>query len=416
MLRKIISTLVLGAMLLTGAGCTVLPQPTPKVYHNGYLGLAVTPPRGWQISDLNQRNITGTPEESAALEDLELYDYGDDTAYLELLSFQNKRDSFSNSYIYLDFSAEKVYQQYPILEQYVDHIIAYNTGQSNDDNDMDYNGTLIRNVDGLVLGGMAFTQLTIQVNSGDDEPPYMEEYYICQVGELYLTIYASYWSDNTAGEAAVQSVLSSCFTLSPSAQAREHENRVHAAETLYNNVLGLTVELPEGKYMRWIQGYNLTDTPGDTLTRSELYGEDYEDGGIYYELLRLTPLTGEDAQLELYGEWYEGADDLDTFVDSCIQAYVADTDNYVSQLLSRDTAVLDGTEFSHLILRLDSVDGESYRSEYYISKRGEGLYFFAHISYADYDPTKAAATEMLGIFSLGEISAGFLDGKIGELI
>lgn len=171
-------------------------------------------------------------------------------------------------------------------------------------------------------------------------------------------------------------------------------------QTLYNGYMGLTVVVPSGWYVETLSEVNLTATPEESATLGSMQIDiDYEDGGYYYDLVRLenrnSSSNDNHVVLELFAEDYaEVFPTLMEYVDACEYTYTGDLeDGYFGDLVSREEVQLNGATFQKLSVSVSHVDNDvPYIEDYYFANVG-GLYLTCYVNYWSDNPASKEEVE-----------------------
>lgn len=216
MLRMLSALLAMLALAASMPGCAVMErvQPEPPgedpygtaTYYNGYLGLSVTVPDGWNEEEVNARNLTGNPEDSRDLSSLDMYDYGDGGYAIELMSIQNAGDSTLDDHAELMLYAD----YYPQTDE--DEYLGWMPDFIEEQTDGEYTYVL-EDVGERSVNGRLYTRFLAKVSFWNDTEPYYEEYYITMVNGMFFVAYINYWSGSEQSKAAAYDALENAFSL-----------------------------------------------------------------------------------------------------------------------------------------------------------------------------------------------------------
>jgi len=197
-------------VIFSACGVSFVPPPAePDVSYNGFLGLTVTVPLGWQTEYKNNVNLTSSPEESGSLSSLDLSGNSDGSVFeIRLISMQNVPDSSRSDHVeimlYADYAPDYSEDDYlASLERFI-----------LEQSDMEYLYHIVT-IAATEISGHRFTRFLVKVTpfymQGEDF--YYEEYYVAPVGSSYFVAYTNYWSRNEGYMDHVTETLSSCFAL-----------------------------------------------------------------------------------------------------------------------------------------------------------------------------------------------------------
>jgi hypothetical protein len=229
-MRKLLTALLAAALLLAGAGCakeepaTGQPQastqessgnetaaPAQKedqdtVYYNSFLGLTVTAPAGFYVTNLNEANLSQDPAATANPNDLEWHDYGDGSFSLDLIAIANKRSDTHDDHAILQLYAEDYADFSGGFDAYWEDFLYYT----------DYTGEdgfyyVSEDTATAELHGRTYRTLTRVVGNNGYSSEYVEEYYVTQMGDIYVVVYVDYWSDSAQAKADAYFLREKCI-------------------------------------------------------------------------------------------------------------------------------------------------------------------------------------------------------------
>ncbi|MDR2933414.1 MAG: hypothetical protein LBV27_09955, partial [Oscillospiraceae bacterium] len=161
--------------------------------YNGYTGLEVMIPEGYYVVEFNDVNLTQAPGESADIDFMDWYAYGDGGYGYDLTGIQNMPGSEYNdhSMLYLTF------ERYPDVDydMYLDIFTEYAL------EDGEYYQFRHMGNETVRLQDRTYTKLLFEARDMEDYSNYyLEEYYITPAGEegdgLYFIAYINYWPDS----------------------------------------------------------------------------------------------------------------------------------------------------------------------------------------------------------------------------
>jgi hypothetical protein len=164
-------------------------------YHNGYLDFSYTVPKGWWLYERNEYNFSEDREETSDPGGLDI-SYGDDSGYIELISFGNLQYSSLDNHFGFDINAEFL-EGAGTIEQYMEYFEAFMLEPTED---ASYGMINSGRVD---INGVVYERRTFEVIR-DGESNYNILTLTRPVREGYfLTIMVSYWPSNKNAETAI---------------------------------------------------------------------------------------------------------------------------------------------------------------------------------------------------------------------
>ena len=210
--RKMTAVLLAVALLLACAGCSKEEQsseggqgsssektpvaPAQKetedtVYYNSFLGLTVTAPDGFYVTSLNEANLSQEPDQTTDPNNLEWYDYGDGGFGLDLITIWNKRSDTHDDHAEMDVYAEDYADLSGGFDAYWEDFLHY-TSYSEESEYYCVSG----DTGTAQLHGRSYRTLTRVIGNEHNDVDYAEEYYVTQLGDIYVVIYVNYWMDS----------------------------------------------------------------------------------------------------------------------------------------------------------------------------------------------------------------------------
>ena len=166
------------------------------------------------------------------------------------------------------------------------------------------------------------------------------------------------------------------------------------AATYYNGYYGLEIYVPKGWWVRQDAIENLTLDRADTMDRSKFSAEEYESGGAFVPLIRMSneknTAHDDNVVFETYVEEYQGFSSVEEFADVSAQVLSEPSYGYTYEVIERERVSLQGLEFEMFTQEVTQDNSVPYRCEYYIREIRDDTYLTI---YVDYWPDSAKSRE-----------------------
>lgn len=146
------------------------------IRYNGYLGLQVQEPEGFQCTYFEPMNLTLVPDDSRYLQQMLYEDYEDGGGYYDLAYFEGLDEESDDSCVSIELYAEQ-YAAYPEMEEYLAYFI-----QSYRDAWASQELAAVCERSQVMVGDRQYERLDFSMG----QESYRADYYIYQVGELYF--------------------------------------------------------------------------------------------------------------------------------------------------------------------------------------------------------------------------------------
>lgn len=196
MKRKIFVLITTAVMLLCLCACNKTAKqsdgiPKETIYYNGAAGLTVTVPEGWYQNNINEKNLTATPEQSMDLDEMDSFDLKDDGFSYFLLNISSQESDKNEENVQVTLQLDKYEDK--SFDEYTDYIEnLYNAGT-------DGYTYALQEREKVKINDEKYVKLSYTVTHEKNSNPYFEEHYLKDLGDLYLDMCISYY-DNTKSE------------------------------------------------------------------------------------------------------------------------------------------------------------------------------------------------------------------------
>jgi hypothetical protein len=165
------------------------------VYYNEYLGFSCAVPKGWWLYERNMNNFSEDPEETADPAGLDI-SYGDESDYIELISFANLQYSSRDNHLGFDINAESI-NGVQDIESYMERFEEFmlEPGENT--------AYRLLGSGGVDINGAAYEKRIFEVIREEEN-----NYHILTLTRpvkegYFLTIMVSYWPNNKNAEEIV---------------------------------------------------------------------------------------------------------------------------------------------------------------------------------------------------------------------
>ena len=172
----------------------------PVMLYNGVFNIELRVPSDWRILSLNQKNMTEKPEQSSAVEELDIVLYDDGGCGLELFEIWSRENSSEPEHVSLSAFVE-AYQGISLTE-YIDATAGAFGGE------FDGYRSELEETATKVVAGREYGYLRYKTTTPEQSAVYCEEYYISEIDvSTFIVFCLTYWESNNVSYNAAQQAM-----------------------------------------------------------------------------------------------------------------------------------------------------------------------------------------------------------------